>query len=121
MTNHIDQLSATGALREYRFASHTPLLGPLITRLRSVWYNVAARWGDQSIINQQTAFNRIAVQQSTEFDQRLIEFDQRLILTDRDLTDLARTVAELTQQVIQLQHAVATLQARSDHVQDQGE
>src|SRR3974377_2062946 len=121
MTNHIDQLSATGALREYRFTSHAPLIGPFITRLRSVWYNVAARWGDQSIINQQTAFNRIAAQQFTEFDQRLTEFDQRLILTDRDLPDSASTVAELTQQVIQLQHTVTALQARPDHVPDQRE
>ena len=107
MTHDTDHLSAAGALREYRFASHTPAIGPLIARLRSAWYNVAARWGDRSIIDQQSAYNA--------------EFDQRLILADHDLTNLTHTVAELTQQVIQLQQAVAALQARTDHSQDQRE
>ena len=114
MTHNADQLIANGALHEYRFTSHTPVFGPLLARLRSAWYSVAARWGDESIINQQTAINRIAAQQ-------ISMFDQRLILTDRDLTDLASTVAELTQQVMQLQHAVAALQARPDHSQEQRE
>ncbi len=114
MAHDSDQFITADVLREYHFASHTPVLGPLIARLRSAWYNVAARWGDQSIINQQTAFNRIAT-------QRIDVFDQRLILTDRDLTDLVGTVAELTQQVIQLQHTVAALQARADDSQGQRE
>ena len=114
MAHDSDPLVSTSDLREYRFASHTPVLGPVLARLRSVWYNVAARWADRSIIDQQTIFNRIAAKQ-------INEFDQRLILTDHDLTDLTSTVAELTQQVIQLQHAVAALQIRPDHSQEQHE
>ena len=114
MAHDSDQFITAGVLREHRFASHTPVLGRLIARLRSAWYNVAARWGDQSIIDQQTAFNRMAAQQ-------INVFDQRLILTDRDLTDLVSTVAELTDQVIQLQRLVAVLQARADQPPDQRE
>ena len=96
MTHDLDQVPANGTLREYRFASHTPVLGPFIARFRSAWYNVAARWGDQSIISQQAAYNA--------------ELDQRLILADHDLTHLTRAVAELTQQVIELQHVIDELQ-----------
>jgi hypothetical protein len=96
MTHDIDQSLAQGALREYRFTSHTPLIGPLIARGRSAWYTVAARWGDQSIISQQTAYNA--------------EFDQRIILADHDLINLTRTVAELSQQVIELRHMIEEMQ-----------
>jgi hypothetical protein len=105
-----DQLTVSGVLREHRFESHTPVLGSFIVRLRAAWYNVAARWGDQAIINQQVAYNQAVAQRITELDQHIAEHDQRLILADRDLTDLTCTVAELTQQVIELRHSIEELQ-----------
>ena len=66
MTDDADQLTPHSILREYRFESGVPVLGPFITRLRSTWYNVAARWADQSIISQQTAYNQVAAQQVIE-------------------------------------------------------
>ena len=111
MTDDPDQLIAHSVLHEHRFESHAPLFGSLIARLRSAWYNVAARWGDQSLINQQAAYNQAVAQQIAELAQQIAEYDQRLILTDHDLTDLTRTVAELTQQVIELRHIVAEMQA----------
>jgi hypothetical protein len=104
MTRDTDPLTIKGVLREHRFESRTPVLGPLIVRLRTAWYNVAARWGDQSIISQQVTCNQTVAQQ-------IAEHDQRLIVADRDLTELTRTVAELTQQVIELSHTVEELQA----------
>ena len=115
MTHELDQLTANSVLREHRFASATPIIGPLIARLRWAWYNVAARWGDQSIINQQAAYNQAVALHLAEEDQYVAELvaelDQRLILADRDLTDLTRTVAELTQQVIELRHIIEELLA----------
>lgn len=113
MTNASRQLPARGVLREHRFESHTPVVGALIVRLRAAWYNVAARWGDQAIINQQAAYNQIIALHLMEQEQHIAEViaeqDQRLILSDRDLTNLTRTVAELTQQVSELRHAVEEL------------
>jgi|GEM_PF-2513270 hypothetical protein len=111
MVSDIDQLTVKGVLREHRFESHTPVLGPIIVRLRVAWYNVAARWGDQAIISQQMAYNQAVAQHSAELDRQVAEHDQRLILADRDLTNLSRTVVELTQQVIELRHRVKELQA----------
>ena len=102
MTDEIDQLTARSVLREHRFESGVPVFGSFIARLRSTWYNLAARWGDQSIISQQTAYNQAAAQRIVELTQCIAELDQRLILADHDLTHLTRTVAELTQQVIEL-------------------
>jgi hypothetical protein len=127
MTHETDQLMATGVLRAYRFESHAPVAGKLAARLRAVWYNAAARWGDESIIAQQTACNQMLMQHIAVLEQQLArheqrlaqqaqhisEQDERLILADRDLTDLIGTVGELTQQVILLRHTVEELRAAS--------
>jgi hypothetical protein len=110
-----DQLAAIGVIHEHRFESHTPGLGIFIVRLRAAWYDVAARWGDQAIINQQVAYNQAVAQYLATQEQRVAELvaehDQRLIFADRDLTELNRTVTELTQQVIELRHSIEELQA----------
>ena len=99
MAHDLDLSTPQDTLREYRFVSYAPVFGPLIVRLRSAWYNMAARWGDQSIISQQTSYNQAVT-------QRLAELDERVIQADRDLTNLTRTVAELTQQVIELRRTI---------------
>lgn len=40
------------------FASSIPLIGPLIAFVRQAWYNVAARWQDQLLFEQQNRFNQ---------------------------------------------------------------
>lgn len=121
MTDDPDPLVAIGTLHEYRFTSQSPVVGPIIARLRAAWYNVAARWGDQSVMSQQTAYNHAATQriavltrQLAELEQHLLEADQRIILADHDLTHLTRTVAELTQQVIQLRQAVTEVKPHAE-------
>ena len=99
MTHYTDQLMANSVLREWHFASHAPVFGPLIARLCLAWYSVAARWGDQSISSQQTSHNQAV-------PQRLAELDERVIQADRDLTNLTCAVAELTQQVIELRRTI---------------
>jgi len=106
VTHDNDRLSASSVLQEYHFVSQTPVLGALIARLRSAWYNVAARWADESIVNQQMAYNQAATQRIAELTQCITELDQRLILADHDLTTLTRTVAELTQQLIEQRHRI---------------
>jgi hypothetical protein len=118
MTRDKDQLTINSVLREYRFASSTPVIGPLIARLRLAWYNVAAHWGDQFIIAQQTAYNQAATQRIIELEQRISELDQCLILADHDLSNLTRTVAELTQQLIQLQRKAAAIESRQVKADD---
>jgi GT2 family glycosyltransferase len=46
------------ALDEFEFRSSTPILGPLIVRLRSLWYGAAARWAVRHLARQQEAVNR---------------------------------------------------------------
>jgi hypothetical protein len=110
MSDDSDQLLAQGILHRHYFESHAAVFGPLIARLRSAWYSVAARWGDQSIINQQTAYNQAVIQRIAELTQRIAELDQRIILADHDLVNVTRTAAEMSQQITELRRKLAQLQ-----------
>ena len=89
-------------LKDYHFRSKVPVLGAFISGLRSVVYNVAARWGVQYVIVQQNEVNAQLVAQLQvlethlqEYQERLQEYEERLIEQDRDLAMLARTAAEV--------------------------
>ncbi len=89
-------------LQDYHFHSKVPVLGAFIAGLRSVVYNVAARWGVQYVIVQQNEVNfqlvaqlQVLETQLQECQARLQEYEERLIEQDRDLATLARTVAEV--------------------------
>jgi hypothetical protein len=89
-------------LEEHHFHSSAPVLGPLIAWIRNKVYNVAARWGVQTVITRQNQINALLVVQLQdmmrylgELETRLQEYEERLINQDRDLTLLARTLAEV--------------------------
>jgi GT2 family glycosyltransferase len=50
--------SAQSSLREYRFRSSLPGVGPLVAGLRRLWYDMAARWAVRDLIQQQDALNQ---------------------------------------------------------------
>lgn len=46
------------AFQELEFRSKTPLLGTILARVRSFWYDIAARWGVRFLAQQQGEINR---------------------------------------------------------------
>jgi hypothetical protein len=96
-------------LEEHRFRSNTPVFGSFIAWIRSMAYNIAARWGVQAVIARQNQINALFVAQLQDMARyledltrhledlgtRLQEYEERLIDQDRDLTLLARTLAEV--------------------------
>jgi GT2 family glycosyltransferase len=59
------------SLCEYEFSSTVPIIGPLIARFRSFWYNVAARWGVRSLMQRQEAINHQQLMHICSLEQRL--------------------------------------------------
>ncbi|MBN1639711.1 MAG: glycosyltransferase family 2 protein [Anaerolineae bacterium] len=53
-----DAVSVVPPLREFQFRSSTPVVGPLIGRVRALWYSVAARWAMRYLMQQQEAINQ---------------------------------------------------------------
>jgi hypothetical protein len=49
-------------VREVPFASHAPVVGPLIVRVRRFWNWMAPKWYVRAILQQQVGFNGSAVQ-----------------------------------------------------------
>jgi hypothetical protein len=75
-------------LREHKFTSNAPVVGPLIQVIRREIYGLAAKWGILSVINQQNQINALIA-------QRLQEYEDRLIDQDRDITRLTKNLAEM--------------------------
>jgi GT2 family glycosyltransferase len=69
-------------VREQPFASHAPLLGPLIVRFRSTWNNVATRWYVQPMLQQQIEFNA-AVVRAVQALARQVDAQESITLASR--------------------------------------
>lgn len=50
--------SRPSLVEEFEFSSTVPIIGPLIARLRSLWYGVAARWAVRHMAQQQELYIR---------------------------------------------------------------
>jgi GT2 family glycosyltransferase len=76
----------------HQFRSAVPVLGPLISAVRSLWYSVAARWAVGHLIHQQEAINRM---------QHVINQGQEAIneQSARSIATLVREVAHLASQL----------------------
>jgi hypothetical protein len=99
-------------LHEHDFQSKVPFIGPLIQAIRRGLYNLTAKWGIVTLIQQQNQINQTQNQtnqtiaqelarieellreQNRDIAQRLQEIEELLIEQDRDMAHTARQVAE---------------------------
>ena len=99
-------LAAAATLVERPFVSSVPLFGPLIARFRTAWNNVASRWYVGHVMEQQNAFNALAVRQLETYE---LELREQLALLEEQVVEqeaLRRRVQELAAQVAQLRRAL---------------
>lgn len=92
-------------VKEKPFVSSTPILGPLIVRLRSAWNSVATKWYVRLVLEQQNAFNRLTADQTAALSAHLVE-------QDRQGSEMAYDLARLTAHIAQLNHQLEELEAR---------
>jgi hypothetical protein len=52
-----DDAARSGVLKEFRFTSHVPIVGPVLAALRSAFNSIATRWVVRALIQQQNRFN----------------------------------------------------------------
>jgi GT2 family glycosyltransferase len=99
------RLSAAATLEERPFTSTTPIIGPLIARLRSAWNDVASRWYLRHLMTQQFEFNRLAIEQLARYETETREMyelvqmlEEQVVVTSEmslRLQELEALVAEL--------------------------
>lgn len=106
----LEQLHQGWDLKEYQFQSQTPLVGPLIARLRSAWYQVAAAWVIRTLMGQQSQVNARLLSLLIKQERRLTVLErQRLALAEylveqqRELTDFGYVIAEIQVETSQSQ------------------
>ena len=100
-------LRAKAELRTEPFTSNAPLIGPLITRFRTAWNDIASRWYLDHLMFQQNEFNRLAVQQIEAYE---VELRDQLELLEEQIVAVAegqRRVQQLEAQLADLEREVA--------------
>ncbi len=103
--HHWRELQDFWQLQEYAFRSSVPGLA----LFRKLWHNIAARWSDLALINQQTKVNWAVKNLMTTLAQEVgPATDQTL----REINLLARRVVELEQQVAVLQESLQNQQRK---------
>lgn len=87
----LQQLGENAPLREHRFRSRIPVLGPLIAGFRSLWLSVAARGYILPVLHQQSHFNAQVVHALQHLNVNADQ-ERRLLAAESHLRDLDRTV-----------------------------
>jgi hypothetical protein len=77
-------------LTEFVFVSPVPLVGPLISLVRRLWYNVAARWAVRHLQHQQTYINE-------QYTLQIAALQQQIEVLAMQNGVLAQQVADLQQ------------------------
>lgn len=91
-----DLVSAIPPLEEFEFRSTVPVIGPLIGRFRSLWFNVAARWAIRYLAQQQDQINRSLARQQEQIAQRLAQ-QQAVLVAEQGLLaeEMVRLILQL--------------------------
>jgi hypothetical protein len=69
----LDPLCVRAVLREHRFESTAPVVGPLIAWLRERWNSIATKWYVRPLIQQQSEFNLLVAERLANQETRLVE------------------------------------------------
>jgi len=111
------QWHSQAVLREHRFHSDVPLLGPLIAWFRECWNSVSTKWYVRALIEQQNAFNAAAVSHLLKLQVQATDIEGWLIQQDRQQTALIHDLAELTTQLALKSRALSDLEQRLAHLE----
>ena len=103
---------------EIVFPASAPVIGPLLSNVRQFWYNVAARWGDRHLQQQQAAANQLLLARIRALQQHIDQLQRQNQLLQRALDQQALHQAALGQQMAQMQqdfnHAITTAAGDGD-------
>ncbi|HSH04305.1 MAG TPA: hypothetical protein VLL52_17475 [Anaerolineae bacterium] len=111
------QLQSSWDITEPTLVSHTPLLGPLITRFRQVWLNIATRWYLQALRQQQIEFNSLTVQQINHHHHQLNQHQDHLKHALDWLVTQSQHNHDHTHDLAQIRLQLRNLNQRLDHLE----
>lgn len=105
-------LQERARVAERPFTSPTPLVGPLLARLRDAWANVAVRWYVRPLTQQQNAFNLALLEEVRAAEKQLRDEAEIWLAQDADAAALQRAQDELRHELARAEALVQRLEAR---------
>ncbi|MDX1415164.1 MAG: glycosyltransferase family 2 protein [Candidatus Promineifilaceae bacterium] len=109
---NLDELAARAALREKPFTSSTPVLGPLLAKIRALWADVAVKEYAGHLFKQQSAFNGELVQRLREIENNLPLPREKWQQKDENLGTIKQQQAEIDAQLARAYQLLASIQSR---------
>ena len=113
------ELEAQGTIQEQSFTSNSPLFGPLIARIRSLWAAVAVRETVSEIITQQNAFNEQLLQELRAAEKQLSLAAADRLAKDDNLGNIKQQHLEIDAQLARTYQILASIQARLERLERQ--
>jgi len=96
-------------LQEFEFRSDVPVVGPLISWIRSFWYRIAAKWAMRYLMQQQQVINRYYAQRLRDYARQQEAISQRYQCY---IEALEQRLAELADENVLLAKEIANLHLR---------
>ena len=117
----LDELSEKADVQERPFSSTTPLIGPLLARIRALWAAVAVRESVSGITRQQNAFNEKLVQELREMESRLPLPTADWLQQDDNLGAVKQQQTEIDAELARAYQLIASIQSRLERLEKQAD
>ena len=123
MKGHMAEVMRGWRVREKPFTSSTPMVGPMVARLRQRLNNLSTRWYVQPILQQQVDYNASVARTLREIADQLAELQARSslqgLLTSGLVAQYGRTsVDDLVAEVEALRARIQKLEMEAERAQD---
>ncbi len=115
----LDELAAKGHLEPQPFTSTTPVVGPLLAQLRSLWAAIAVRESVSDITRQQNDFNESYVQELREMLNRLPMPAPEWLQQDDNLGRVRQQQSDIDAELVKMYQLVASIQSRLERLEKQ--
>ncbi len=108
----LDELAEKGNIQERPFTSTTPLIGPLLAGLRSLWATIAVKESVVDITRQQNEYNDAIVKELREMISRLPMQTADWLQQDSKLGTVKEQQAEIDSELAQMIRLVTSIESR---------
>jgi hypothetical protein len=115
---YLDNLGKKWRIRERPFTSDFPLIGPLISRFREFWNNVATKWYVRHLLQQQNEFNMLILQQLQVHSKQLEQQSKFLLEQDESQFDQDLQIAQLKEQAAHLRRSLDSLEKHLNRLEE---
>ena len=114
----LNQLAQMAQIREMPFRSQTPIIGPLIAQLRSLWASVAAREQARSFTMQQNKINQMLANDLREIETRFQAVEADLLDHDEKQVEIKQRQLKVQAELSLAYELLGSIKARLERIEE---